>query len=241
MHQPALCLSEFIVYPGLAFVLAPQIRRSCSQRWWQRDLRSAVTTCGMADHRLVVSCPSDTSGGTDVLTVLGGKSSCRRKFAMAVHLVDAAGTLVPRDLVLHAAVVYHHDHSLVLRGEKAAESPVFTTFNGIEYPATDKPTRMIAGRAAFKLALSLLSSKCDNSLFAIQFSAQYAPGAEQLLPLPQAAYSGPIRSISRKRNRVPGAGGGHPGRRCSRADNPSSQLDVEVGSLAQAGWLFLRV
>lgn len=168
----------------------------------------------MAEHRLVVTCPSDTSRGAGVLTVLGGKSSCRRKFGMTVHLVDSTGRLVPRDLILHAAVVYHHDHAPVLRGENAAESPCFSTFNGIEFPASDKPTRMIEGRASFKLALSLLSSKCDNSLFAIQFSAQYAPGAEQLLPLPECAYSGPIRSISRKRNRAQGAGGSNPGKCC---------------------------
>lgn len=51
------------------------------------------------------------------------------------------------------------------------EPPLFTTFNGVEFPAHLRPSQMIAGKASFKLALSVLSSKCDNRLFSVRFTA----------------------------------------------------------------------
>ncbi|CAI7916001.1 unnamed protein product, partial [Closterium sp. NIES-53] len=56
-------------------------------------------------------------------------------------------------------------------GQAMVEPPLFTTFNGVEFPAHLRPSQMLAGRATFKLALSVLSSKCDNRLFAVCFTA----------------------------------------------------------------------
>ncbi|KAL3696568.1 hypothetical protein R1sor_010644 [Riccia sorocarpa] len=155
-----------------------------------------------AMYRLVSSVASEAMGlgkSTEVLTVLGGKASCRRKFVLNLHLVDEYGCLVSRDLAIVASVAYAHDHSPVVRDEKPflAEPPLFTTFNGVEFPAQDRPTRMVSGRASFKLAISLLSSKCDNRLFCICFTPQPAPG--ETSPICAPCYSKPIRSISRKR------------------------------------------
>lgn len=152
-------------------------------------------------YRLVSSVASEAMGigkSSDVLTVLGGKASCRRKFVLNVHLLDEQGSLVSRDMPIVASVAYAHDHSPVVRDEKPflAEPPLFTTFNGVEFPAQDRPTRMVSGRASFKLAISLLSSKCDNRLFCICFSPQVPPESNSIC---QPCYSKPIRSISRKR------------------------------------------
>lgn len=155
-------------------------------------------------YKLVSSIASEAMGigkSSEVLTVLGGKASCRRKFVLSVHLLDEQGSLVSRDMAIVASVAYAHDHSPVVRDEKPflAEPPLFTTFNGVEFPAQDRPTRMASGRASFKLAISLLSSKCDNRLFCICFTPQLPPDAS---PLCQPCYSKPIRSISRKRTQV---------------------------------------
>lgn len=106
-----------------------------------------------------------------------------------------------------------------------AEPPLFTTFKGVEFPAHDRPTCMISGRASFKLAISLLSSKCDNRLFCICFIPQ-APQDASLVCQP--CYSKPIRSISRKRTQVtsmsmgPSLNGNNEG--SSAVVSPSSML-----------------
>ncbi|KAH7286283.1 hypothetical protein KP509_33G067100 [Ceratopteris richardii] len=133
-----------------------------------------------------------------VLIVLGGKASCRRKFVITVRLQDGEGRLVPADLPITASVAFAHDRSPVrapapVDVDAAGEPPLFTTFNGVEFPARDNPTPMLAGRATFKLALSLLSSKYENRLFCICFTPQTDP------PLCPPCFSPPIRSISRKR------------------------------------------
>ncbi|CAM6105956.1 unnamed protein product [Calypogeia fissa] len=167
---------------------------------------------GHEEYRLVSSVASEAMGigkSSDVLTVLGGKASCRRKFVLNVHLVDEHGSLVSRDLAVVASVAYAHDHSPVVRDEKPflAEPPLFTTFNGVEFPAQDRPTRMVSGRASFKLAISLLSSKCDNRLFCICFTPQTASG--DIAPISPPCYSKPIRSISRKRTQSSSSSSGH--------------------------------
>lgn len=167
-------------------------------------LGAGVGSGDQAMYKLVSSVASEALGigkSVDVLTVLGGKASCRRKFVFNVHLVDEAGQLVPRDMAIVASVAYAHDRSPVLRNEKPflAEPPLFTTFNGVEFPAQDRPTRMVSGRASFKLAISLLSSKCDNRLFCICFTP-HTPADQK--PICPPCYSKPIRSISRKRTQA---------------------------------------
>ncbi|MCO5610001.1 hypothetical protein L7F22_064236 [Adiantum nelumboides] len=157
----------------------------------QEDLHLVASVANkQTRHQLAHDNAAASSGA--VLTVLGGKASCRRKFVLSLHLQDAQGRLVPRDLPIVASVAFAHDH-MPVRSPDSGEPPLFTTFNGVEFSAHDNPTRMLAGRATFKLALSLLSSKYENRLFCICFTPQTQP------PLCPPCFSPPIRSISRKR------------------------------------------
>ncbi len=182
-----------------------------------KSTRSSIdttTTTTVVMYRLVSSVASEAMGigkSSEVLTVLGGKASCRRKFVLNVHLLDEEGRLVSRDMAIVASVAYAHDYSPVLRDAKPflAEPPLFTTFNGVEFPAQDRPTRMVSGRASFKLAISLLSSKCDNRLFCICFTPQVQPSDAAANGFCcQPCYSKPIRSISRKRTQTAASAGG---------------------------------
>ncbi|GBG75038.1 hypothetical protein CBR_g19551 [Chara braunii] len=184
--------------------------------------------------RLITTVPAEIANGgkpsEQPLVVLGGKASCRRKFVINVHLVDEDGCLVNADMNIVASVAYAHDKAPVIRYDKPplAEPPLFTTFNGVEFPAVERPTRMIAGRASFKLAISLLSSKCDNRLFCICFTPQPSADREGA-PICAPTYSKPIRSISRKRSRsgsacatAGGGAGGGGGARLALCNGTSS-------------------
>ncbi|MCO5564206.1 hypothetical protein L7F22_017864 [Adiantum nelumboides] len=173
--------------------------------------RSAAAAAGAAE----------ISGDRDVVTVLGGKASCRRKFVVQLLLHDAQGKAAvaghaacKRQQIrpsaglfcnIVASVAFAHDHSPVLQQpqEVAAahapgfEPPLFTTFHGVEFPAHAHPTPLHfpSACASFKLSLSLLSSKYDNRLFCICFT----PHPVSSFPCPPPCFSSPIRSISRKR------------------------------------------
>ncbi|KAH7332239.1 hypothetical protein KP509_20G077200 [Ceratopteris richardii] len=164
-------------------------------------------------YRLVASVGADAHKSAineddDILTVLGGKASCRRKFVINVHLLDENSNTVNEELTITASVAYAHDRSPIVQDDTLflAEPPLLTTFNGVEYPSQDRPTRLVGGKASFKLAISLLSSKYDNRLFCICFTPQPGISAGDLLGsrtmscLPEPCYSKPIRSISRKRS-----------------------------------------
>ncbi|GJP54274.1 hypothetical protein CLOM_g13382 [Closterium sp. NIES-68] len=180
----------------------------------------AAPATAASTHRLVVSSPSKdghaSPGSPEVMSVLGGKASCRRKFVLHVQLTDEQGNPVSKDLAVTASLTYSHDCSSVKleEGQAMVEPPLFTTFNGVEFPAHLRPSQMLQGRATFKLALSVLSSKCDNRLFAVCFTAATPLNAPDLLnddgsPLLVApGYSPAIRSISRKRSRTAGAPSG---------------------------------
>ncbi|KAI5057355.1 hypothetical protein GOP47_0027370 [Adiantum capillus-veneris] len=163
-------------------------------------------------YRLVASVGVDAHKSTinpddEILTVLGGKASCRRKFVINVHLLDEEGNTIHEEFAIIASVAYAHDRSPIVQDENLflAEPPLLTTFNGVEYPSQDRPTRLVGGKATFKLAISLLSSKYDNRLFCICFTPQstsptpeFSGSTSSCLPTP--CYSKPIRSISRKRS-----------------------------------------
>ncbi|CAI5536221.1 unnamed protein product, partial [Closterium sp. Naga37s-1] len=182
------------------------------------DAQPAPPFTAVCTHRLVVSSPSKdghaSPGSPEVMSVLGGKASCRRKFVLHVQLTDDQGNPVSKDLAVTASLTYSHDCSAVKleEGQAMVEPPLFTTFNGVEFPAHLRPSQMLAGRATFKLALSVLSSKCDNRLFAVCFTAATPLNAPTPLnadgsPLLVApGYSRAIRSISRKRSRNAGPG-----------------------------------
>ncbi|CAI5932412.1 unnamed protein product [Closterium sp. NIES-64] len=231
------------------------------------DAQPAPPSTAVCTHRLVVSSPSKdghaSPGSPEVMSVLGGKASCRRKFVLQVQLTDdqvsaaavsrphaqtgggrkgkSRGNPVSKDLAVTASLTYSHDCSAVKleEGQAMVEPPLFTTFNGVEFPAHLRPSQMLAGRATFKLALSVLSSKCDNRLFAVCFTAATPlnaptplnPDGSPLLVAP--GYSRAIRSISRKRSRNAGPGAATAGR--GGGNGNASSSSASHGSAGQGG------
>ncbi|CAM6110682.1 unnamed protein product [Calypogeia fissa] len=139
-------------------------------------------------------------GGDGVWSVVGGKASCRRNFALDVALLDALGRSVPKEMELVAFLVFADTSIPVEKPKDDAEAPLLTTFDGVEFPSPERPIKLVHGRASFKLKISQLSSKCDNRLFRVCFNSPNAPQ----FPFLQA-FSRPIRCVSRNRNhRMPG-------------------------------------
>ncbi|XP_039155589.1 SH2 domain-containing protein A-like [Eucalyptus grandis] len=121
--------------------------------------------------------PSDIEEGSDgIWSIVGGKASCRRNFALLLHFL------------------YANSGSLV---EKTSddEAPLLTSYDGIEFDSYEKPSKLLHGRASFKLKISQLSSKCDNRLFHVRFNIPQAGNYPFL-----EAFSNPNRCISRNRN-----------------------------------------
>ncbi|KAJ7555329.1 hypothetical protein O6H91_05G032600 [Diphasiastrum complanatum] len=140
-------------------------------------------------------------GGDGVWSVVGGKASCRRNFALDVVLLDALGRSVHKEMELVASLVYADTGSPVEKPKDDAEAPLLTTFDGVEFPSVERPIKLVHGRASFKLKISQLSSKCDNRLFRVCFDSPAAPKYPFL-----RVFSRPIRCVSRNRNsRTPAA------------------------------------
>ncbi|KAL8148742.1 SH2 domain-containing protein B-like [Apium graveolens] len=128
-----------------------------------------------------------------VWSIIGGKASCRRNFSLDVILLDAFGQPVNKDLEVVASLLYADDETPV---EKPidAEAPLLTSYDGIEFASWDRPSKLINGRASFKLKISQLSSKCDKKLFCLSFEIPDFGKFPFLRTL-----SHPIRCISRHR------------------------------------------
>ncbi|XP_057830645.2 SH2 domain-containing protein A isoform X2 [Cryptomeria japonica] len=133
--------------------------------------------------------------GDGIWSVVGGKASCRRNFALDVVLLDALGRSIHKDMELVALLVYADNGTLVEKPKDNAEAPLLTTFDGVEFPSTERPIRLIHGRASFKLKISQLSSKCDNRLFRVCFDSSHSMNYPFL-----RVFSRPIRCVSRNRN-----------------------------------------
>ncbi|KAG6555974.1 hypothetical protein Mapa_001914 [Marchantia paleacea] len=140
-------------------------------------------------------------GGDGSWSVVGGKASCRRNFALDVALLDALGRSIHKEMELVASLVYSDSNLPVEKPKDDAEAPLLTTFDGVEFPSTERPIKLVHGRASFKLKISQLSSKCDNRLFRVCFDSPSTPKYPFL-----RAFSRPIRCVSRNRNhRAPAA------------------------------------
>ncbi|KAK1399203.1 STAT transcription factor [Heracleum sosnowskyi] len=128
-----------------------------------------------------------------VWSIIGGKASCRRNFSLDVILLDAIGQPVNKDLEVVASLLYADDETPV---EKPidAEAPLLTSYDGIEFASWDRPSRLINGRASFKLKISQLSSKCDKKLFCLSFEVPEFGKFPFFRTL-----SHPVRCISRHR------------------------------------------
>lgn len=128
-----------------------------------------------------------------VWSIVGGKASCRRIFSLDVVLLNAFGQPVNKEVEITAALLYADNGSLVEKTSDG-EAPLLTSYDGIEFPTYDRPSKLLNGRASFKLKISQLSSKCDNRLFCIRFEVPKLVGFPFLEVL-----SYPIRCISRTR------------------------------------------
>ncbi|KAL3503053.1 hypothetical protein ACH5RR_037502 [Cinchona calisaya] len=129
-----------------------------------------------------------------VWIIVGGKASCRRIFSLDVILLDAFGQPVNSEMEVLASLLYA-DNDEPVPETNDAEAPLLTTYDGIEYASSDRGSKLIGGRASFKLKMSQLSSKCDNKLFRIRFEIPKI-GTYPFLEV----FSPPIRCISRSRN-----------------------------------------
>ncbi|KAM0017252.1 putative transcription factor STAT family [Helianthus debilis subsp. tardiflorus] len=130
--------------------------------------------------------------------VVGGKASCRRNFSLDVVLMDAFGNSVNKEMEVVAALTYADNGAHVEKPDDL-EAPLLTSYDGTEFPACDRPSQLVNGRASFKLKISQLSSKCDHKLFRIKF---FIPKMEKGYPFLEA-YSHSIRCISRNQNPLP--------------------------------------
>ncbi|XP_047341685.1 SH2 domain-containing protein A-like [Impatiens glandulifera] len=133
-----------------------------------------------------------------VWSIVGGKASCRRNFSVDVVLLDVFGKHVNKEMEVAASLLYA-DNGCPVQRPSDAEAPLLTSHDGIEFTSFERPSKLINGRASFKLKITQLSSKCDNRLFLIRFDVP-AMGEYPFLEV----FSSPIRCISRGRStRIP--------------------------------------
>ncbi|XP_038898307.1 SH2 domain-containing protein A-like isoform X2 [Benincasa hispida] len=133
-------------------------------------------------------------GSDGIWNIVGGKPSCRRNFSLDVMLLDSSGHPVLKELEVVASLIYAESGEAV---EKSCdeEAPLLASYDGVEFASSDRPSKLLHGRASFKLKISQLSSKCDNKLFRIRFCIPRVEGYPFF-----EALSSPIRCISRSRN-----------------------------------------
>ncbi|MCD7449013.1 hypothetical protein HAX54_048096 [Datura stramonium] len=129
-----------------------------------------------------------------VWSIVGGKASCRRNFSLDVTLMDNFSRPMTEEAEVVASLVYS-DNEAPVEKPVDADAPLLTSYDGIEYASSDRPSKVISGRASFKLKISQLSSKCDNRLFRIRFEIPKM-GKYPFLEV----LSRPIRCISRNRS-----------------------------------------
>lgn len=126
--------------------------------------------------------------------IVGGKASCRRNFSLDVVLLDAFEQPVNKENEVFASLLYA-DTGAPVENTTDNEAPLLASYDGIEFSSCERPSKLLMGRASFKLKISQLSSKCDNRLFLIRFCVPKLGNYPFL-----ETYSRPIRCISRSRN-----------------------------------------
>ncbi|CAJ1978423.1 unnamed protein product [Sphenostylis stenocarpa] len=126
--------------------------------------------------------------------VVGGKASCRRNFSLDVVLSDAFGQPVDKENEVFASLLYA-DTRAPVENTTDDEAPLLASYDGIEFSSCERPSKLLLGRASFKLKISQLSSKRDNRFFLIRFCVPKLGNYPFL-----ETYSRPIRCISRSRN-----------------------------------------
>ncbi|XP_025693346.1 SH2 domain-containing protein A isoform X1 [Arachis hypogaea] len=130
-----------------------------------------------------------------VWSIVGGKASCRRNFSLDVVLLDVFGQPVDKENEQVYASLLYADTRAPVENTIDEEAPILASYDGIEFPSYERPSKLLLGRASFKLKISQLSSKCDNRLFLIKFCVPKLGNYPFF-----EALSRPIRCISRSRN-----------------------------------------
>ncbi|XP_057447646.1 SH2 domain-containing protein B-like isoform X3 [Lotus japonicus] len=127
--------------------------------------------------------------------IVGGKASCRRNFSLDVVLSDGFGDPVDKENEQVFASLLYADTRAPVEKTIDEEAPLLVSYDGIEFSSGERPSKILLGRASFKLKISQLSSKCDNRLFLIRFCVPKLGDFPFL-----ETFSRPIRCISRSRN-----------------------------------------
>ncbi|CAN1179125.1 SH2 domain-containing protein A [Linum perenne] len=162
-------------------------------------LSSSVRDCYFKDPPLQLSIDQSSTieieeDNDSVWSIVGGKASCRRIFSLDVVLLNAVNQSINKELEVISSLLYA-DNGLPVEKTSDDEAPLLASFDGIEFPSCDRPSKLLNGRTSFKLKISQLSSKCENRLFRIKFELLKYKGYHFL-----EAFSHSIRCISRSRN-----------------------------------------
>lgn len=136
---------------------------------------------------------SDIEVDNGIWNIVGGKASCRRIFSLDVFLSNAFGQPVKTEVEVVASLLYAHNLSPVEKTNEE-EAPLLASYDGTEFAACDRPSKLSKGRASFKLKISKLSSKCDNRQFCIKLGISKFEGYHFL-----EDFSPSIRCISHNR------------------------------------------
>ncbi|CAN0891168.1 SH2 domain-containing protein A, partial [Linum grandiflorum] len=165
-------------------------------------ISSSVRDCYFKDPPLQLSIDNSSTieieeDNDGVWSIIGGKASCRRIFSLDVVLSNAVNQSINNELEVISSLLYA-DNGLPVEKTSDDEAPLLASFDGIEFPSCDRPSKLLNGRTSFKLKISQLSSKCENRLFHIKFELLKYKGYHFL-----EAFSHPIRCISRNRNPRP--------------------------------------
>ncbi|XP_024028241.1 SH2 domain-containing protein A [Morus notabilis] len=201
------------------------------------NLKTFATTSSIKDHcakdppvQLSIDKSSASEieeGDGGVWSIVGGKASCRRNFSLDVVFIDTSGHPIREEMEVVASLVYL-DNGAPVERTSDGEAPLLASYDGLEFTSYERPSKLLHGRASFKLKISQLSSKCQNRLFRIKF---HLPKMETY-PFFEA-FSPPIRSISRNRNtRLSSV----VWKRCTSALHPisqSSEMDEDMLEVRQ--------
>ncbi|CAN4104300.1 unnamed protein product [Withania somnifera] len=102
------------------------------------------------DSSIPYEIEEDTDG---VWSIVGGKASCRRIFSLGVTLMDNFSRPMTNEAEVVATLVYS-DNEAPVEKPVDADAPLLTSYDGIEYASSDRPSKVISGRASFKLKIS---------------------------------------------------------------------------------------
>lgn len=83
-------------------------------------------------------------------------------------------------------LIFADDNCRVTKLKEDAEAPLLSTVDGVEYPSSDVPVRLIHGRATFKLKISQVSMSKNTYLktppmLLVGFTGTMADGSLDLL------------------------------------------------------------